>query len=133
MEIILKGIDETGWGKLERECSKKSEVIDRPIQVTDKTFDQIIEAHPAVVVDFWAQWCPPCRLIAPIIDELARDYAGKVVFGKLNTDENQSIAAKYNIMSIPNLLFFKKGKLVDQVVGAVPRQHIEQKIKKMIG
>ena len=133
MGIILKGIDETGGRKLERECSKKSEIIDRPIQVTDKTFDQIIEAHPAVVVDFWAQWCPPCRLIAPIIDELAKDYAGKVVFGKLNTDENQSTATKYNVMSVPNLLFFKKGKLVDQVIGAVPRQHIEQKIKKIIG
>ena len=129
----MKEIDETGGRKLERGCYREREVIDRPIQVTDKTFDQIIEANPAVVVDFWSERCPPCRIIAPIIDELAKEHAGRVVFGKLNVDENQMTAEKYGIMAIPNLLFFKKGRLVDQVIGAVPRQHIEQKIKKIIG
>ena len=116
-----------------RKSTVKREAIDKPVQVTDKIFDQVIRAHPAVVIDFWSEWCPPCRIIAPIIEELAKDYAGKVVFGKLNVDENQMTAAKYNIMSIPNLLFFKNGELVDQVIGAVPKQHLEQKIKRIIG
>lgn len=106
--------------------------INHPIRVTDETFDQTIKAHPAVVIDFWSQWCTPCRLIAPIIEELAKDYAGRVVFGKLNTDENREVPAKYKIMSIPNLLFFKNGKLVDQVIGAVPRKQIEAKLKKIV-
>ena len=118
--------------ELEREYFGKQETIDHPIQVTDKTFDQVIRAHPVVAIDFWNQWCPPCHIIAPIIEELAKDYGGKVVFGKLNVDENQATAVKYNITAIPTLLFFKNGKLVDRVLGAVPRQHLEEKIKKII-
>ncbi len=118
--------------ELERKYFGKNEAIDHPIQVTDKTFDQVIKTHSVVVVDFWGQWCPPCHIIAPIIEALAKDYAGKVVFGKLNTDENQATAVKYGITAIPTLLFFKNGKLVDQVIGAVPRQHLEEKIKKII-
>ncbi len=110
----------------------KKEAIDHHIQVTDKTFDQVIGAHPAVVIDFWAQWCPPCHIIAPIIEELAKDYAGKVVFGKLDVDENKTTAVKYGITAIPTLLFFKNGKLVDQVLGAVSKQHLEEKIRKII-
>ena len=117
--------------ELEREYFGKKEAIDKPIQVTDKTFDQIIGAHSAVVIDFWAQWCPPCHVIAPIIEELARDYAGKVVFGKLDVNENKAIALKYGITAIPTLLLFKNGNLVDQVLGAVSKQHLEEKIKKM--
>jgi len=117
--------------ELEREYFGKKEAIDKPIQVTDKTFDQVIGAHPAVVIDFWAQWCPPCHVIAPIIEELARDYAGKVVFGKLGVDENKTTAVKYGITAVPTLLFFKNGKLIDQVIGAVSKQHLEEKVKKM--
>ena len=117
--------------ELEREYFGKKEAIDKPIQVTDKTFDQIIGAHSAVVIDFWAQWCPPCHVIAPIIEELSRDYAGKVVFGKLDVNENKAIALKYGITAIPTLLLFKNGNLVDQVLGAVSKQHLEEKIKKM--
>ncbi|MDI6883740.1 MAG: thioredoxin [Hadesarchaea archaeon] len=119
--------------ELERRYLGKKEASGHPIQVTDKTFDQIIKAHPIVVVDFWGQWCPPCHMIAPIIEELAKGYAGEVVFGKLNVDEEKAIAVKYGITAIPTLLFFKNGKLVDQVLGAVSRQHLEQKIKKIIG
>ncbi len=119
--------------EMERKFFGGKEVIDKPIQVTDKTFAQVIGAHPAVVIDFWGQWCPPCHIIAPIIEELAKDYAGKVVFGKLNVDENKAIAVRYSITAIPTLLFFKNGKLVDQVLGAVPKQHLDQKIKTIIG
>ena len=118
--------------ELERKYFGKKEAFGKPIQVTDKTFDQVIKAHPVVVVDFWGQWCPPCHIIAPIVEELAKDYAGKVVFGKLNVDENKAHAVKYGITAVPTLLLFKNGKLVDQVIGAVPRQHLEEKIRKII-
>lgn len=118
--------------ELERKYIGKKEAMNHPIQVTDKTFDQVIKTHPVVVVDFWGQWCPPCHVIAPIVEELANDYAGKVVFGKLNVDENKANAVKYGITAIPTLLLFKNGKLVDQVLGAVPKQHLEEKIRKII-
>ena len=117
--------------ELERKYIGKKEAMNHPIQVTDETFDQVIKTHPVVVVDFWGQWCPPCHVIAPIIEELAKDYTGKVVFGKLNVDENKANAVKYGITAIPTLLLFKNGKLVDQVLGVVSRQHLEEKIKKM--
>jgi len=85
-----------------------------------------------VVVDFWAEWCAPCLMLAPTLDALAREYAGKVVFGKLNVDENRQTAAKYGIMSIPTLLFFKQGRLVDRVIGAVPKQIIEQRLRRLV-
>ncbi len=118
--------------ELEEKYLGKKEVIDKPIQVTDQTFEDTIRKYPVVVVDFWGQWCPPCHIIAPIIEALANDYAGKVVFGKLNTDENQMIAMKYNITAVPTLLIFKKGKLIDQVTGALPRQYLEQRIKNIL-
>lgn len=118
--------------ELERKYIGEKEDMNHPIQVTDKTFDQVIKTHPVVVVDFWGQWCPPCHVIAPIVEELANDYAGKVVFGKLNVDENKANAVKYGITAIPTLLLFKNGKLVDQVLGAVPKQHLEEKIRKII-
>jgi len=118
--------------ELEQKYFVKKEAINHPIQVTDKTFAQVIKTHPAVVVDFWGQWCPPCHIIAPIIEELANDYAGRVVFGKLNVDEDKVNAVKYGITAIPTLLLFKNGKLVDQVLGAVPKKHLEEKIKKII-
>lgn len=101
-----------------------------PIIVTDATMPQVISNYPMSVIDCWAEWCGPCHMVAPVIEELAKDYAGKIVFGKLNTDENTMSANKYNIMSIPTLLVFKNGELVDQVVGAMPRQELEPMITK---
>lgn len=118
--------------ELEEKYLGKKEVIDKPIQVTDQTFEDTIRKYPVVVVDFWGQWCPPCHMIAPIIEELANDYSGKVVFSKLNVDKNQVIAAKYGIMAVPTLLIFKNGKLMDQVTGALPRQYLEQRIKNIL-
>ena len=128
----LDKIREKKLKELEQRYSGKKEVIDKPIQITDQTFEGTIRKYPIVVVDFWGQWCPPCHIIAPIIEELAKDYSGRVVFGKLNVDENQMIAAKYGIMAIPILLIFKNGKLVDQVTGALPRQQLEQRIKNIL-
>ncbi len=100
----------------------------KPVTVTDATFKEIVQNRPLVVVDCWAAWCGPCRMVAPIIEELARDYAGRILFGKLNVDENQQVATQYQIMSIPTLLVFKNGKLVDRIVGAMPRQALEPKV-----
>lgn len=112
-----------------RATEEKGTPANKPVEVTDSTFKETIESHPLVVVDCWAPWCGPCRMVAPIIEELARDYAGKILFGKLNVDENQRIAAHYQIMGIPTLLVFSHGKLVDTIVGALPKQMLEPKIK----
>jgi thioredoxin 1 len=103
-----------------------------PLKVTDDDFDKIIQRFPLVVVDCWAPWCGPCQMVAPVIAELAQDYQGKIVFGKLNVDENQAKAMEYGIMSIPALLVFQNGELVDQVVGAQPKPMLEPKITKYL-
>lgn len=105
---------------------------DKPIEITDVTFKETIQNHSLVVVDCWAAWCAPCRMVAPIIDEMARDYAGKILFGKLNVDENREVATQYEIMSIPTLLVFKNGQLVDRIVGAMPKQMLEPKITRYL-
>lgn len=115
--------------KKSRTSEKKEILSNKPIEVTDATFKEIVERHPLVVVDCWAPWCGPCRMVAPVIEELARDYAGKVLFGKLNVDKNRMIATQYQIMGIPTLLVFNHGKLVDRIIGALPKQMLEPKIK----
>lgn len=114
---------------MERAKSEKL-TLGKPIELTEAKFREVIQNHPLVVVDCWAPWCAPCFMIAPILDELARDYAGRILFGKLNVDENQKIAMQYDIMSIPALLLFKNGKLVDRIIGAMPKQIIEPKITR---
>jgi thioredoxin 1 len=109
---------------------KGGRVLNKPMEVTDATFRQTIENHPLVAVDCWAPWCGPCRMVSPVIEELSRDYAGKILFGKLNVDENREVSTQYDIMSIPTLLVFKNGKLVDTIIGAMPRQTLEQKITR---
>jgi thioredoxin 1 len=104
--------------------------LNKPVNLTDATFEEMIQNHPLVVVDCWAPWCAPCHMIAPVIEEMARDYAGRILFGKLNVDENREVAMRYQIMSIPTLLVFKNGKLVDRIVGAAPRQTLEPKITR---
>ncbi|MDI3501977.1 MAG: thioredoxin 1 [Archaeoglobi archaeon] len=129
MEDEIERIKERKLKKmLERMEKKGGESLSKPIEVTDENFDEVIRKNELVVIDCWAPWCMPCRMIAPVIDELARDYAGKVVFGKLNTDENRETVMRFGIMSIPTLLIFKNGKLVDKIIGAVPRQFIESKL-----
>jgi thioredoxin 1 len=95
------------------------------MEISDQTFKaEVLEASTPVLVDFWAPWCGPCRMVAPVVDELAGEMAGKVKFTKMNVDENQAAAAQYGIMSIPALLIFKNGQVVQQHVGAVPKQHL---------
>ena len=103
---------------------------DRPVNLSDTTFKEFIQKYPLVVIDCWAPWCGPCRIVSPIIEELAKDYAGKIVFGKLNVDENQRVPLQYGIMSIPTLLVFKNGKLVDRIVGAMPKSMLVQRITR---
>jgi thioredoxin 1 len=99
--------------------------------VTDENFELEIEKHDGLaVVDFWATWCGPCRTIAPILDQLASEYEGKVKVAKLDVDTNIRTATRFNVRSIPLLLFFKGGKVVDQIVGAVPKGHIENKLQQ---
>ena len=104
------------------------------VAVTDGTFEnEVNQAKGLVLVDFWAEWCGPCRMIAPTLDALAKEYAGKAKVAKLDVDSNQGTAMKYNIRSIPAVLFFKDGKHVDTVVGAVPKAAFESKIKQHLG
>jgi len=101
------------------------------IAVTDADFESEVEKHEGLaVVDFWATWCGPCRMVAPIVEQLATEYEGKAKVLKLDVDTNQRTATKFNIRSIPQILFFKDGKLVDTVVGAVPRTVLEGKFKQ---
>jgi len=104
---------------------------DSPVIVTDSDFENFIEKHETVVIDCWAPWCGPCRMLSPTIDAMAKDYHGKVAFGKLNTDENFETASKFGIMSIPTLLYFRKGKLVNKTIGAVPRTMIDEQLNSL--
>ena len=104
--------------------------LNRPVELTDANFSETIQKHPNVVVDCWAPWCGPCRFLSPIIEELATDYAGKILFGKLNVDENLKVATLYGIMSIPTLVVFKNDVLVDRIIGAMPRRMLEARIRR---
>jgi len=108
-------------------------VTDHPVVVTDANFEQEVLHSPLpVVMDVWAPWCGPCRMIAPVVEEMAKEFAGRAKVVKLNSDENQRVPSQFQIQGIPTLLFFKNGQLVDRVVGAVPKQHIVQKLQQFI-
>ena len=105
----------------------------KPVEVTDSTWEsEVIGSDTPVVVDFWAVWCGPCRMIAPLVEELATEYEGKVKFSKLNVDDNPEISMKYGIRSIPTLLVFKDGQPVDQIVGAVPKKELQKRVDAVL-
>jgi len=102
---------------------------DKPIEVSDANFDEMVKKYKNVAIDCWAPWCGPCLMIAPVIEELARELKGKIVFGKLNVDNNPKTAMKYNIMSIPTILLFRDGELVDRIIGAMPKEFLVEKLR----
>jgi thioredoxin 1 len=103
------------------------------LEITDDNFNEVVlKSDKPVLVDFWAEWCGPCRMVGPVVEELSKEYAGKAVIGKLNVDFNPRVATDYGIMSIPALLFFKGGKLVDKQVGAVPKHVLSNKLEAQL-
>jgi thioredoxin 1 len=102
----------------------------KPVEVTDANFDEVLRNHPLVLVDFWAEWCAPCRKIAPILEELAQEYEGKLLVAKLDVDENPKTAMRYRVMSIPTVILFKNGQPVEVLVGAQPKRNFQAKLEK---
>jgi thioredoxin 1 len=105
----------------------------KPITITDENFEtEVINSSEPVLIDFWATWCGPCRMIAPIVEELAGEYTGKIKIGKLDVDNNQETSIKYGVRSIPTLLIFKGGKVHDTIIGAIPKSNIVQKLNAVL-
>ena len=103
------------------------------IEITDSNFEEVVlKSDKPVLVDFWAEWCGPCRMVGPVVEELAKEYDGKAVIGKLDVDNNPKVATQFGIMSIPALLFFKDGKVVDKQVGAVPKHVLANKLNAQL-
>ena len=100
-----------------------------PVQITDADIDESVKKYQTLVIDCWAPWCGPCRMVGPVIEALAKEMQGKIVFGKLNVDENPTTSMKHKIMSIPTLLVFKNGSLVDRLIGAVPKDALKAKLE----
>ena len=107
--------------------------MSKPMEVTDSDFSQtVLESSQPVLVDFWAEWCGPCKMIAPVVEELAEEYEGRFSFTKLDVDSNPKVAMQFGIRSIPALLLFKDGKVAEQVIGAVPKALLKRKIDKVL-
>ena len=114
------------------QAKNSGQAKNQPMTVTDDNFHNTVQTHDLLVVDFWAPWCGPCRIVGPIIEALSAEYAGKVAFGKMNVDENQMMPSRFGIMSIPTVIIFNHGKEVERSVGAYPKAHIEAMIKRYL-
>jgi thioredoxin 1 len=130
----LEAIKQKKLAELQKEASTKAKMsaLSEPIVLTDSNFANEIKKYPLMVVDFWAPWCGPCRMVSPIIEQLAREYSGRAAFGKVNVDENQRIAALFRVQSIPTLMIFKFDKIVDIMIGAMPKAQIELRLKQQL-
>ena len=126
----LKMLNEKKIKKLQELINEKEQLknIKEPIVLGDSTFSQTINKFPLTLVDFWAPWCGPCRMMSPIIDEIGKDYLGKLVVGKINVDENPLVAGQFGISSIPTLLLFKRGQAVNKIIGSVSKNKIAEMI-----
>jgi thioredoxin 1 len=113
--------------------AEQKQVNTHPLTVTDANFQETLKANPLLVVDFWAPWCGPCRMVGPVIEQLAAEYSGKVAFGKMDVDENQTVPSSFSVMSIPTIVVFHHGKAIERIVGAYPKAHIEAAFKRYIG
>ena len=106
--------------------------MSKPVEITDSNFEKIINSDKPVLVDFWAEWCGPCKMIGPLVEELANEFEGKAIIGKVDVDTNPEVSAKFGIRSIPTLLVFKDGEIVDKQVGAVPKSVLSDKIEAQL-
>ena len=106
--------------------------MSKPIEITDSNFEEILKSEQPVMVDFWAEWCGPCKMVGPIVEEMAGEYEGRAVIGKVDVDSNPNVSAKFGIRSIPTMLFFKNGEIVDKQVGAVPKGVLTQKLEAQV-
>ena len=106
--------------------------MSKPLEITDSNFEKIINSDKPVLVDFWAEWCGPCKMIGPLVEELANEFEGKAIIGKVDVDTNPEVSAKFGIRSIPTLLVFKGGEIVDKQVGAVPKSVLSKKIEAQL-
>ena len=102
------------------------------LKITDENFEGLLNEGKPLVLDFWAEWCGPCRLVSPIIDELSEEYEGRVKIGKMNVDENDDVISQFGIRNIPTILFFKNGQLADKIVGAMPKDKFVEKIDALL-
>lgn len=132
-------LDEIRRKKMEKLISEQSRASqpkvqypNKPVDLTDNTLDSAMNQYPLLIVDCWAEWCAPCRMIAPVIEDLAKELSGRAVFGKLNVDQNMVTSNKYAISAIPTLMVFKGGKLVDKLVGAYPKAALMKKIQRYL-
>jgi thioredoxin 1 len=127
----LRLINEKRMKKLQQLINEKELLrnIREPLSLEDTTFFQTINKFPIMLVDFWAPWCGPCRMMSPIIDQIGKDYLGKLVIGKINVDENPLIARQFSISSIPTLMIFKRGKEVNKIIGSVSKNKIDEMVK----
>jgi thioredoxin 1 len=106
----------------------------KPIEITDANFDQeVLKSDKPVLIDFWAVWCGPCKMVAPVVEEIASEYDGKLKVGKIDVDSNPEVSMKFGIRSIPTLMVFKGGKVVEQIIGAVPKRNVVDKLMPHLG
>jgi thioredoxin 1 len=130
----LEAIKQKKLAELQKAAAAKATMsaLTEPVVLTDSDFQSEVAKYPVMLVDFWAPWCGPCRMVSPIIEQLAREYSGRVAFGKVNVDENQTVAVSFGIRSIPTMMIFKNGKAVDVMIGALSKAQIEMKLKQQL-
>jgi thioredoxin 1 len=129
MDEELKSIRERKM----KEFMERKDFPEKPIEIRDSNFDETVGRYPLVVVDFWSEYCPPCRLIEPVLEEMARELQGRVVFGKVCVDEERLTAMKFGVSAIPTLLVFREGKLADTIIGYAPKDALMGKLSKHLG